>query len=264
MYSVQQVRRMNFMITSRVALTALTSLLAGFSIAVSAAPADDDFLLMIPALIAASQNRNEPAINPLDKVKELQGDWIFSYPGVDSDFDEEFRFYVDTAKTDPSDGRYASIDGAEYAISFSVFIANNLYGAYNAQDNVYAVFHQWGPPKYDSGSMFFFRAASGNTPGFDCHFFTDGDGNIDDYYAGYGGSDDCEPLSKSKVSSQAQTAQSPRYVDYDKQKAAKCQIVLERRNVQAASAGVKSQTDRAAVSDYQNIYEFITSTLSSE
>lgn len=258
---------MKFLCITRSASSALISLLLAFSVSVSAAPAnsaDDDFLLLtIPAIIAASQNRGDPvppvAISPLDKIKQLAGDWIFSYPGPG--FDEEFRFYVATAKIDPTDSGYATIGGAADCPGSCV---ENLYGAYNARDNIYAVLHQWGPPTTalpeGSGSVFFFRETSRNTPDFDCHFYTDFDGNIDDYYAGYGGSLPCEQLTKSKVSSQAQSAraaQASRYVDPDQRNATKYQIVLDRRNAQAASRSAKSAADTTAVSAYQDIYEFV-------
>ena len=258
---------MNFLYIAKKAASGLVSVLlvCGMSAEAAPAPVEDDFLLMvIPSLIAASQNRVEPTppsppavMTALDKIKQLGGDWVFSYP----DFDDAFRFYTATAKTDPADSKYATINGAEYNSSFSVFIANNLSGAYNARDNVYAVFHKWGPPTHDSGSMFFFRAASRNTPGFDCHFFTDGEGKIDNYYAGYGGSTACESLTKARASSQAQ-AQAARYVDTDQTNAAKYQLIVDRRNVQAALSGARLIEDDTAMSPYQEIYDFLRQNLS--
>ncbi len=172
---------------------ALLSLKLLVGVSAAAAPADDDDLLLmtVPVIAAASK----PATGPLGEIQKLAGDWYFDVH-ADPVRTDEFRFYKNTIAKE--DAVTYSIEGDQFLDDFRFIYVDEVGAGYDSQQKVYAVISLWGPPKYDLGSAYVFKSADKNTPGFDCHYFTDGQGNIQNYYIGFGGSVACDPLTKRK------------------------------------------------------------------
>ena len=157
-----------------------------------AAPADDDLLLTVVPVIAAA---TKLAPGPLGEMQKLSGDWYFDKHWELTSIDE-FRFYKNTAMKE--DAVTYTIDGTQFLSNFSFVYVDAVAGAYDSQQKVYAVVSLWGPPTYDNGSAYVFRSTDKDTPGFDCHYFTDGQGNINNYYIGFGGTLPCDPITKTR------------------------------------------------------------------
>ena len=191
---------------------------------------NDDLLLMIPPIIAASQsNPSDPLVN----VKKLSGDWIFDVPSFDK---FEFRFYESTAFIDPSNKIYTWINGAEFLNNFSTFYHSNVIGGYDSQNKFYLVLDLWGPPVYDLGSAFIFKSTTSNDPN-DCHYLTDGQGNI---------IAPCDQMTKSKVAG-ATSLQKAISTSIEKSRLERYESSLEQVDLAESLMSTKQVTDQKII-----------------
>ncbi len=145
-------------------------------------------LTIVPVLAASTPD-------PYQAILKLSGDWYFTVHFSTPDVDE-FRFYKNTINL--NDPVYCFIDGDQYLNNFSVFYEDKVMGEYVKKSKFYTVVSLWGPPDYDLGSAYVFKSADKDTPAFDCHYFIDGQGHVQNYYIGFGGTVPCEPLTKKR------------------------------------------------------------------
>lgn len=120
--------------------------------------ADDELLLMIPPIVAASNSLEEPPTEPegLTRVKQLAGTWLFSDPS-DSFFDTYFRFNSATAEQSDDEAIFTILgDSSLFSDFFSEWCDGGIVGSYSSDANGYIILCNWGFPDFDLGSVYFF------------------------------------------------------------------------------------------------------------
>ena len=163
---------------------------------------DDDLLLFLPAILAGNSGNSGNSGDPvsLTQIQKLPGDWYFdkkdSFDGTIST--DEFRFYRNTIAQ--IDNTSSGIDGDQFLGDFDFVYEDNVAVVYDSAASFFVLLSLWGPPTYDSGSAYVFKSASSNTSSFDCHYFTNGQGEIRSYYLGFGGTIACNSLTKRQKS----------------------------------------------------------------
>jgi len=192
-------------------------------------------LLNLVPIIAATA---PPPPGPLKEIWKLNGDWYFTVHYRDYPPDQyEFRFYRN--RIDQLDSTIYVIEGDQFLSDFGLVYVDDVLGTYESKEKFYTVVSLWGPPSYDLGTAYVFKSIDKDTPGFDCEYFTDGEGHIQKYYKGFGGTIDCDPLTKRRRVT-AKMKQARKYVNPERKKEAMMARHLEniRRNMLHKSEGL--------------------------
>ncbi len=185
-------------------LKTVCSIVIGLSLMASgysqADDSDDLLLSIVPVIAAAAKPASAPApLSPTQLLQKLSGDWYFDVRFTGSVDTNEFRFYGNTI-SQLNQSTYV-MDGDQFLGDFGFVYVDAVSGGYDIPDKIYIVVSLWGPPEYDSGSAYVFKTTDKNTANLDCHYFTDGQGNVDSYYADAGGTLPCEMLTKRRRTS---------------------------------------------------------------
>jgi len=134
----------------------------------------DDLLLLIPSIISGANTAGSPTDTideGLQKVRELNGSWLFERESSFSDFifEEYYRFNGATA-VQLSDSVFAIGGNGSLLNDFSSeWCVGGIAGSYSTETESYIILCNWGFPDTDLGSLYAFDAVSNNFS-FD-HFF---------------------------------------------------------------------------------------------
>lgn len=171
-----------------------------FSQSSTAVEEEDDLLLTIVPILAATRANTEP----LSEIKALAGDWvieaeILDYPKTDF---YEFRFYENTARS--LDSTYGYIEGDRFfgRSDFAYIVEGESVSAvYDKNKRLYtitSVRKSVGESDFDIGLVFIINSLLRNTEAqfFDCRHITDSQGNIPSYYEITGGPIPCDRITK--------------------------------------------------------------------
>ena len=230
----------------RILVVVLSVLVLTSSFCLAGAP---HLLLDLAPIIAATA---PPPPGPLREIWKLNGDWYFTVHYRDYPSDQnEFRFYRNTI--DQLDSTIYIIEGDQFFSDFRWVSVDDVLGAYESKEKFYTIVSLWGPPSYDLGTAYVFKSIDKDTPGFDCRYFTDGDGHIQKYYKGFGGTVDCDPLTKRRRAT-AKMKQARKYVTPERQKEAMMARHLEniRRNMLYKSKGLPEATQNIPIQSFLN------------
>lgn len=124
---------------------------------------EDDLLLLIPPIIASNNKNQQPEPIGIQKLKRLQGRWLFQTDSFDGSitFEEYYRFNSNTAQATSDPNIFTIIGDSSTSINFDFpWCDGGMITAYSTAINSYLILCDWGYPTTDLGDAFEFTTVN--------------------------------------------------------------------------------------------------------